>query len=170
MTQKVNFKSAKLQSFNPKKVPWLNAEKIDAKISIQNYDNAKIYCFATLSSNQSIANTTNTQLNITNFNTNDTRMSQTSWRICIQTWWIYLINVGTAWENRAGGVMRQAELKINNNTLSYSNAFLSNNSCNNLTYICSLKSGDFITVQVYQDSWASLNVQVFGTFLQVAKL
>lgn len=170
MTTKVNLKSKKLQSFSPVSVPWLNAEKIDAKVSIDNYDDISKYCLAGITLNQSILNGTTTKIDFDAFTTNDSNMSVNNWEIIIKTWWIYLITLGCAWGNSSGGVMRQAELRINDTTVSYSNVFLSNNACNHLSYLWVLQANDSIKAWAFQDSGNSLAVQILGTYLQTVKL
>ncbi len=169
MTTKVNFTTKKLQAFTPVKVAGLNAEKIDAKISIENNEVRK-YCLGNILSNQSISTWTQTILNFNDLQTNDNNMRWSSGEIKIVNWWLYIIALSVAWANSSGGVMRQSQLQISDNIVCYSNDFLSNNACNNLTYIWNFNSGDVIKAIVYQDSWSSLNVQVSGTYLQVLKI
>jgi len=133
------------------------------------------YCIAYNSATQSITDNTWVTYNINTYETNDSSMSATTWRIIIPTTWQYIISWCIQFASNATWI-REAIVTKNwiATTLSdiTRSAFAGWPNSINFSFIVSLDSSDYILLRCFQNSTWALNITSWASnsYLSVAKL
>lgn len=160
--------------FSSEIIPWINNQRLRVWVNVlwkNTTLTSKKYCFASISANQSILDSTDTILDINSFTTNDTWMSVTNWQITITKTWFYQVFSSQSWGNNSTW-RRFNTILVNsvNNWRNVKQAITWTNyiQMNNMLY---LTEWDIIKVELYQESGGALNVlSNNSTFLKVYEL
>lgn len=149
---------------------WREVEWIDIPVT-----STIKYCLATMSADETTTSWTAKTLTLNTFDTNDTWMSVTSWRITITQDWLYCLTWAVTFASNASWA-REVLLRKNwtsHTDLHYTVSWISWDltSCVFTRYL-NYVVWDYIEVRAYQTSWWSLNVtsNTQKTFVQVVKI
>lgn len=133
-----------------------------------------LYCFATLSTDETTTSWTTKTLTLNTFDTNDTWMSVTNWRITITRDWLYSVSWAVTYASNS--TWTREVLLRKNGTTNTNMHYQANQSAWDLTSCVfnryfNFVAWDYIEVRVYQTSWWNLNVtsNTQRTFIQVIK-
>lgn len=133
-----------------------------------------IYCFATLSTDETTTSWTSKTLTLNTFDTNDSWMSVTNSRITITQAGLYSVSGAVTYASNATGTR---EILIRKNWTTNTNMhYQASQSAWDLTSCVfnryfNFVAWDYIEIRVYQTSWWNLNVTSNSqrTFIQVVK-
>lgn len=124
------------------------------------------YCYATLSSAQTVTNWSRPIINFNVFSTNDQSMSSTNWRIIIPKKWLYTIIAQATYDSLWWWIVSH-DIKKNwsydlwDAIVSYyvweSKAWVTSPNRSELSCVIFLEKWDYIQLEVFQDSWSSKN-------------